>query len=192
MTAPSTRLQSLQQAVDAFVQARDWKKFHSPKNLVMALGSESAELLDLFDDLPDEYSRMIANDEKSLTKVKKETGDTLAFLMMFCNAAQLQPKVGHILSLKFIDSPQNYAIRINSCVGKLLDIYRWKTEAESYDTAKAGKAPHWVEETLREIFALGSALDFDPIEATYAKLAEVDKRYPVQEVFGKVPQQAGR
>jgi len=32
----------------AFAQARDWERFHSPKNLAMALAGEAGELLEHF------------------------------------------------------------------------------------------------------------------------------------------------
>lgn len=40
--------QRLSDKARAFAEARDWDKFHSPKNLTMALGAEVSELLDLF------------------------------------------------------------------------------------------------------------------------------------------------
>ena len=40
--------QRLSDKARAFAEARDWDKFHSPKNLIMALGGEVSELLDLF------------------------------------------------------------------------------------------------------------------------------------------------
>ncbi len=40
--------QRLSDKARAFAEARDWDKFHSPKNLTMALGGEVSELLDLF------------------------------------------------------------------------------------------------------------------------------------------------
>lgn len=43
-----SEFRNLQRKAQAFADARDWDQFHSPKNLVMALGGEVAELLDLF------------------------------------------------------------------------------------------------------------------------------------------------
>jgi dCTP diphosphatase len=38
----------LQQKVDEFSLQRDWEKFHTPKNLTMALTIEAAELMEIF------------------------------------------------------------------------------------------------------------------------------------------------
>ena len=43
-----TTLGTLKQEVERFVGEREWKQFHSPKNLAMAIGVEAGELMDLF------------------------------------------------------------------------------------------------------------------------------------------------
>ncbi len=43
----TTQLEELTQHVLAFRDARNWKQFHSPKNLAMGLSVEAAELLEL-------------------------------------------------------------------------------------------------------------------------------------------------
>ncbi len=43
-----TTLAELKSAVQAFNDARDWARYHSPRNLAMALSVEAAELLELF------------------------------------------------------------------------------------------------------------------------------------------------
>lgn len=45
---PSDSLADLTADVRAFTEARDWARFHSPRNLAMALSVEAAELLELF------------------------------------------------------------------------------------------------------------------------------------------------
>ncbi len=38
----------LQKKIDKFARVRDWEKFHTPKNLAMALAGEAAELMEIF------------------------------------------------------------------------------------------------------------------------------------------------
>ena len=38
----------IQNIIREFTKKRDWEQFHNPKNLAMAIGSESGELLDIF------------------------------------------------------------------------------------------------------------------------------------------------
>jgi len=40
-----TTVESLRQAVAGFVDARDWRPFHSAKNLTMSVAIEAAELM---------------------------------------------------------------------------------------------------------------------------------------------------
>ena len=41
-------IDKLNNIIDDFVKERDWEKFHSPKNLSMALSVEASELLEIF------------------------------------------------------------------------------------------------------------------------------------------------
>jgi NTP pyrophosphatase (non-canonical NTP hydrolase) len=59
--------------LDFFRNARDWKKFHTSKNLSMAIGSEAGELIDLF-----LWDREKDVDED---KVKNELADIVTYCL---------------------------------------------------------------------------------------------------------------
>lgn len=59
--------------LDHFRNARDWKKFHTSKNLSMAIGSEAGEILDLF-----LWDR---GDNVDHEKLEKELADILIYCM---------------------------------------------------------------------------------------------------------------
>jgi NTP pyrophosphatase (non-canonical NTP hydrolase) len=59
----------IQSELARFAQEREWKKFHSPKNIVMALAGETGELVSLFQWLSEDESRNI--DENSLGLAKR-------------------------------------------------------------------------------------------------------------------------
>lgn len=63
-----------------FVKARDWEKFHSPKNLVMALAGEAGELLEIFQWLSEAESRELMKDEKKALMVRHEIADIFYYL----------------------------------------------------------------------------------------------------------------
>ena len=68
-------LTTLRDAIRDFAQARDWEQFHTPKNLVMALSVETAELMEHFQWLtPDKSMQLNA---KSKTEVGQEIADVL-------------------------------------------------------------------------------------------------------------------
>jgi len=62
-----------------FASDRDWDKFHSPKNLAMALNVEAAELLEHFQWLTEEQSRTMEADK--LEAVGTEIADVLVYLI---------------------------------------------------------------------------------------------------------------
>ncbi len=69
----------MRERVRAFVAERDWERFHSPKNLAMALSVEAAELVELFQWLTEEESN--APDPDRRRRVAEEMADVLWFLV---------------------------------------------------------------------------------------------------------------
>lgn len=72
-------LEELKARMRAFVAERDWERFHSPKNLAMALSVEAAELLELFQWLTEEESGSL--DDAGRRRVAEELADVLWFLV---------------------------------------------------------------------------------------------------------------
>lgn len=62
-----------------FAKARDWERFHSPKNLIMALIGEAAELAEHFQWLTEEQSRNLTSEQ--LHHVSLEMADVLIYLV---------------------------------------------------------------------------------------------------------------
>jgi NTP pyrophosphatase (non-canonical NTP hydrolase) len=72
-------LVDLRDRLRRFAAERDWDQFHSPKNLVMALSVEVAELMEHFQWLEGEASRRLPDD--TLAKVSEEAADVLVYLV---------------------------------------------------------------------------------------------------------------
>ncbi len=72
---------ALEAALQKFADERDWQKFHSPKNLAMALTGEVGELVELFQWLSEEQSRSIAADPQTAQAVRDELADVLLYLV---------------------------------------------------------------------------------------------------------------
>jgi NTP pyrophosphatase (non-canonical NTP hydrolase) len=64
-----------------FAAARDWERFHTPKNLVMALGGEMGELTELFQWLTPDESAAAMSDEELAANVNDEMADVLIYLV---------------------------------------------------------------------------------------------------------------
>ena len=69
----------LRDKLRAFVEARDWDQFHSPKNLSMALMVEVAELMEHFQWLTEAQSSELVTENKDA--VSEELADILLYLV---------------------------------------------------------------------------------------------------------------
>jgi dCTP diphosphatase len=77
MTKPN--LETLRDELRRFTAERDWSRYHSPKNLSMALSGEVAELLEHFQWLTEEESATLA--PEALREVELEMADVLLYLI---------------------------------------------------------------------------------------------------------------
>ena len=72
-------MDNLKKEITSFVKARDWEKYHSPKNLAMGLSIEASELLEIFLWLSDHESQNL--NAKQLKQLKDEIGDVMIYLI---------------------------------------------------------------------------------------------------------------
>ncbi|WP_035852697.1 nucleotide pyrophosphohydrolase [Deefgea rivuli] len=85
--APIDSLQNLSAKVSQFAQERDWRQFHSPKNLSMALAVEAAELLEIFQWLESDESHQLSAAQRVASE--HEVADILLYLLRFCEMTQI-------------------------------------------------------------------------------------------------------
>nr|WP_206323257.1 nucleotide pyrophosphohydrolase [Streptomyces sp. HNM0574] len=67
-----------------FAVARDWGRYHTPKNLSAALSVEAGELVEIFQWLTPEQSARVMDDPETAHAVEDEVADVLAYLLQFC------------------------------------------------------------------------------------------------------------
>jgi NTP pyrophosphatase (non-canonical NTP hydrolase) len=80
-------LVTLRDALREFAAARDWRQFHSPKNLAMAMIVEAAELVEHFQWATQEESR--APSPEKLADIRDEIADTLIYLVELADALDI-------------------------------------------------------------------------------------------------------
>ena len=85
----SSGIYELQQAVQEFNDNRNWSKYHSPRNLAMAISVEASELLELFLWASDDGPQPPVEGREE--KVEEEVGDVLITLLNFCSATGIDP-----------------------------------------------------------------------------------------------------
>jgi len=71
-------LDTLRQRIREFALARAWERYHTPKNLAMALTVEAAELLEPFQWLTSEQSQNLTPEQHEA--VRQEIADVLIYL----------------------------------------------------------------------------------------------------------------
>ena len=81
----TTTVAELRRLVAEFVDRRDWRQFHSPKNLSMSLAIEAAELMEHFQWLTADESRNVAEEPDKLAEVADELADVLCYAMAMAN-----------------------------------------------------------------------------------------------------------
>jgi NTP pyrophosphatase (non-canonical NTP hydrolase) len=84
-----TTVAELRAAMAQFVREREWEKFHSPKNLAMALAAEAAELMEHFLWVDNDESRAVLNDPARRGEVADEMADVAGVLFALCNALDI-------------------------------------------------------------------------------------------------------
>lgn len=72
---------SLRRRVRRFVAARSWTRFHTPKNLSMAIAVEAAELMEPFQWHDNQDAAAIKEDEALVATVEEELADVLIYAM---------------------------------------------------------------------------------------------------------------
>jgi dCTP diphosphatase len=89
MPDQTTTLAELRAAIERFVDERDWRQFHTPKNLSMAIAIESAELMEHFQWLGSEESRSVRESPENLAEVREELADIMCYALSFANALDI-------------------------------------------------------------------------------------------------------
>ncbi len=79
MSERDDSLAALREAVRRFAEERDWTRFHSPKNLVMAMTGEVGEVAEHFQWLSAEESAAL--DDGTREAVALELADVLIYLV---------------------------------------------------------------------------------------------------------------
>lgn len=82
-----TDLQHISMKMKQFAIERDWEKFHTPKNLAMALAAESGELLECFQWLDQEQCLQLSAEQKRA--VADEIADVQLYLVRLADVLSM-------------------------------------------------------------------------------------------------------
>ena len=108
MDDQTTTLAELRDVVTEFVNQRDWQKFHSPKNLSMALAIEVGELMEHFQWISRDESREIADDPQKVAAAGEELADVLCYTLAIANELRLD--LSATLEAKMVKNRLKYPV----------------------------------------------------------------------------------
>jgi NTP pyrophosphatase (non-canonical NTP hydrolase) len=83
-------------------------------------------------------------------------------------------------------SPKNLAMALSGEAGELLEIFQWLTEEQSRrldDKARSAAADE-IADVLLYLVRLADKLGLDPLAEAHRKLADNERRYPVEKARG--------
>jgi NTP pyrophosphatase (non-canonical NTP hydrolase) len=110
MTLQNTpSISAIQQAVRDFRDARDWRQFHSPKNLSMSIAIEAAELMEHFQWLTTaEAAALAQTDPTARQAIAEELADI--FIYCFSLADVLEYDIAEIIRAKLAKNAEKYPV----------------------------------------------------------------------------------
>src|SRR5262245_6385285 len=85
----NTTVASLREVLRRFAAERDWEQFHSPKNLVMGLAVESAELMEHFLWVDCAASIQVGQDPAKRGDIADEMADVAVYLLNLSNVLNI-------------------------------------------------------------------------------------------------------
>lgn len=89
MTDAATTVAELRTLVQRFVDERQWRQFHTPKNLAMSVAIEAAELMEHFQWLTPDQSAEVATDAGKLHAIGEELADVTCYVLALANTLGL-------------------------------------------------------------------------------------------------------
>lgn len=111
------KLDAMTAQVRDFCDARDWRKYHTPKELAIGMATESSELLQLLrfmsdERIADERIAEMFEDTEQRQAIEDEVADTLIFLLRFADLNGIDLPTA--LSSKLMRNGKRYPINASS------------------------------------------------------------------------------
>lgn len=99
-------IKELEEKVRLFCEARQWRKFHTIKNLAIGAVTEASELVEPFRFLTDEESQKFVDSPEGRIAVEDELADVLFFLLRIANLQGID--LSEALDRKLVKNANKY------------------------------------------------------------------------------------
>ena len=84
-----SEIEELQDLIRAFADKRNWEKFHTPKNLSMAVAGEAGELVAEFQWLTEAESKLGTLTPEKLGDIEMEIADVAIYLLRLADVLEI-------------------------------------------------------------------------------------------------------
>ncbi len=85
----SDTFEEMKDYLDHFIAERNWDRYRTPKNLVMALSAEVGELTECFQWLSEQESMTVKNDLTKRKAIEEEMADVLSYLVQLAGKLEI-------------------------------------------------------------------------------------------------------
>lgn len=106
MGAEADSVSQLATRVAGFRDARDWRQFHTPKDLAIAISIEAAELLEVFEWKSAASRQQLTQNE--LQAAGREIADVAIYLLSLCDVLGLE--LGTLILSKLSENERKYPV----------------------------------------------------------------------------------
>jgi len=80
-----TSIYQLRQLIQDFVDERDWRKYHNPKDLAISIAIEAAELMELFQWVSERKVEKVLEDAERFPRLEEELADIIILCFNLAN-----------------------------------------------------------------------------------------------------------
>ncbi len=99
-------ISALTESIQKFVDAREWRKYHNPKDLSVAIAAEAGELMQHF--VWQQEDQIDQRLEKNRDEIASEVADVAILLFEF--ADNLGLKLGDVMAAKIANNKERYPV----------------------------------------------------------------------------------
>jgi len=104
-------MKEIKDKLRAFAEERDWDKFHTPKNLVMALSGEVGELTEIFQWLTPDESKIENLSSKQFSNIKEEIADIYLYLIRLADKLDIDLEQSALHKIKI--NSEKYPVELS-------------------------------------------------------------------------------
>jgi NTP pyrophosphatase (non-canonical NTP hydrolase) len=104
-------LQDLLQKIVGFRDQRNWKQFHSPRNLAAALAIEAGELQETMLWKTDHEVTELLETAEGRTSIAREIADVLIYSLLLCDATGIDPMTA--IGEKLVENERKYPAELS-------------------------------------------------------------------------------